>query len=1530
MKSGRMLGWAIVVGLCVAGGVAWRHFWPDLPAPTSPVGGRIELAAGLVEQRRGEGFEPVASGMPLGEAAALRTGPGARALLRLVGGASAFADQGTSLSLKGAGLSLEKGRVWLDVPASPEAVLHHLGDVGLSAADAGVSLSRHEKEVEIYVARGLAVITASGGRREVAAGERATVDASGVLSVSAVAFWDDWTGGMADHGVSGGAGSPGAGQLYAVDRGASAGTKSLPLEVKRQAVRARLADGIAETEVDQTFFNPSDRPVEGWYWFTVPASAIVTGFALETRGVLIEGEVVERKEAAAKYEAAVQNAYDPALLEWIDGRSYRARVFPVPALGTRRVVLRYLEVASAAGGTLRYLYPMAQTGPTAAAIGEFSLSVTLDAKEKSLRVSTLPDARVEDDGHRVTMRRSVYTPRADFQLEALPKEAPEPLRVSRFAAGGDQADFVMIRYVPDVDWTTVKTGPAEVVVAVDTSASGDEADHQLKARVAEAILRSLSADDKFALMTADVAPHVLFPEAPAAGGAAVPAGSGLAAASPENVARAIERLAERSGGGATDLGSIFDPGLRRLHGAEQPALIYIGDGVPTSGEIRGLEVVERLRRALEGSRARFFTVGVGGGAQHALLERLASVGGGASFRVDGEEEAVSQALRLSSAVKTPTLTEFTLDVGVGLDEPLSNVTGKIPRGQEMILLARTHHDLPATAKIHGRVGGKPFDREHSLSVTTSAATPIVPLLWAAEFVQRLLGNAESPEDARGKIVSLGLDYGLMTPFSSILALESEHAYGKMGIERRRRAWNRLALNDRVDEPGTAAQVASVVLAPLGLLTGCTEASRDQAPARGSAAASAGGKGEEKVQDLFKSLEQETAPAATAPRNDEGQMGKRDSDSKNQRWAIKGPSGIVDPASADGLDTSSASDPRRAGAAAPSAAPHAAGGEMLGSESGEAAGFGGLGIAGAGRGGGGLSESSIGIGHAGTMGTGYGYGRRSGAANPELRMAAGQLSVNGSLDGAVIRRVIRQHQPEMRYCYEKQLRVSPGLAGRLTLALTIGANGAVTTARAESSTLGETAVGSCVTGYAKRWVFPEPRGGGVVVVRYPFVFECVGEACQPAIAPPTRLVVARPAPVPVFPCSDASARPLAQRMILWSRRLKTAEGSADAVAQYDGALGHCELPGWHDRRAFLGLIDRSVRSAEAAERVMQRFEGEPEALAYLGRRILRRNLDPYVAAAVERYLKGGQIEWSATDLELAELPDDKARIARLQELLRATPGDAAGEMRLVKWLDRAGQRAEALALARKLRERGLLSPAMTRRYGDLMAAMGQPEDALRAYSEIVEFDADSPGAHRMVGDILLGHGWYEAAYREYRTLTEMASTDAAGGIRLALSAAGAGRTDEALRLLRSVAEGDGKPGPDDPRIHARMLSGALIARLIAEGKQDAAGAEALVRRLKQLQLMSGPGRLVILTWETLDASLGMADASADVVDARDVGLFAFRGSSGAFETLKEAINVRSERPEGVTGQEPEIPYTLHEIVWDGKTFAVKVVPGAVPG
>jgi len=786
----------LIVTLAVPAGAAAKRRQPQRAAP---IEARLELAAGAVTL---DGRQIVYSGAALPGGSRLATGPGSRALARLSDGASVFLNGDTELRLRDDRVQLVEGEIWLDAPPRiRDESSYQLGDVVVTATDAGLDLALRDDVATIYVARGLAIVSAPGGRVEVQAGEQAVVRLGAEPTLEPVMWWQDWTGGMADNRMASEFTGVGAGALYGVDRSATDGQPARDLEISRMSVRAVIRDGLAETEVDQTFANPTDRNLEGWYWFTVPAGATVTSFAVEHGGQLVEGEFVERREARAAYGEAVSTGHAPAILEWVDGRSFRARIYPVPAMGTRRVVLRYLERLDVVEDTLRYVYPMQSPRPTR--IGEFALSVDLGREGRRMDVSTLADARVEDNGRRVTMRRSGFTPVADFQLEAKLGRETKPVRVSRFDSGGETADYVMIRYSPDIDWNVRGETRADVVVVVDTSAAGDPESRDLKTATAEAVLRALSTQDRFALMSLDVTSEVLHPV------------TGLAPAEPDQIAAAMERLSEHANGGATDLADFFDVALSRLHEGEQPAIVYVGDGLATSGELTGDQLRERLRRTLATSRARLFTVAVGGEANVALLDELARTGGGHALRVGHADEATERALRLAAALKTPTITGLQIDAGAGLDDVMVSGGGKVSYGGEVTLLARTHHPLPRTVTVSGRLGGKDFERTYRAKIDESVSAAFVPRFWAHEQMRRRLGSAADPGEVRGPLLRLGLDYGLMTPFSSILSLHNEQAYAAMGVQRHCSPMRGLRLAD-VDSRGRVS----------GSLGGCGEVGMD--------------------------------------------------------------------------------------------------------------------------------------------------------------------------------------------------------------------------------------------------------------------------------------------------------------------------------------------------------------------------------------------------------------------------------------------------------------------------------------------------------------------------------------------------------------------------------------------------------------------------------------------------------------------------------------------------------------------------------
>jgi hypothetical protein len=255
------------------------------------------------------------------------------------------------------------------------------------------------------------------------------------------------------------------------------------------------------------------------------------------------------------------------------------------------------------------------------------------------------------------------------------------------------------------------------------------------------------------------------------------------------------------------------------------------------------------------------------------------------------------------------------------------------------------------------------------------------------------------------------------------------------------------------------------------------------------------------------------------KDEEGQMGKKDEKKTKNKFGIEGPesnedphmareeakqqamnAGIIgilkasvgawnSPTSPYGRDSALGNDPMSAL------------GALMGDQIGGNFGFGGLGLRGTGRGGGGTGEGTIGLGNIGTIGhgagggTGSGYGSGAGgfrgrdAKVPRIR--SGQADVHGSLSKEVIRRIIGRHINEVRFCYEQELNARPDLQGRVAVKFIISPTGAVQTAAVDSSDLGNPKAEQCIAQSVRRWTFPAPEGGGIVVVTYPFVLSQTG-------------------------------------------------------------------------------------------------------------------------------------------------------------------------------------------------------------------------------------------------------------------------------------------------------------------------------------------------------------------------------------------------------------------------------------------------------
>jgi hypothetical protein len=154
------------------------------------------------------------------------------------------------------------------------------------------------------------------------------------------------------------------------------------------------------------------------------------------------------------------------------------------------------------------------------------------------------------------------------------------------------------------------------------------------------------------------------------------------------------------------------------------------------------------------------------------------------------------------------------------------------------------------------------------------------------------------------------------------------------------------------------------------------------------------------------------------------------------------------------------------------------------------GSGGLGSRGSGLGGG----TAEGLGGLGTKGrgtgsSGFGKGGGNFGAKGEggITAVGGDPIIMGALDRALIDEVVKRHMNQITYCYQKELKKNPKLGGKVKIKFVISKSGSVSKASVGSSSMKTKAVESCISSRFLRMKFPKPKGGGIVIVQYPFVF-----------------------------------------------------------------------------------------------------------------------------------------------------------------------------------------------------------------------------------------------------------------------------------------------------------------------------------------------------------------------------------------------------------------------------------------------------------
>ncbi len=130
------------------------------------------------------------------------------------------------------------------------------------------------------------------------------------------------------------------------------------IELRNLDIHVVVTGLYAETTQTMTFYNPNSRDLEGELCFPLPDNAAVCGYALDVEGRMVDGVIVPKEEARRILETEIRKGVDPGLAEHVQGNMYRIRIYPVPAKGTRTIRLSYLSSLVVQNNDASYHLPL--------------------------------------------------------------------------------------------------------------------------------------------------------------------------------------------------------------------------------------------------------------------------------------------------------------------------------------------------------------------------------------------------------------------------------------------------------------------------------------------------------------------------------------------------------------------------------------------------------------------------------------------------------------------------------------------------------------------------------------------------------------------------------------------------------------------------------------------------------------------------------------------------------------------------------------------------------------------------------------------------------------------------------------------------------------------------------------------------------------------------------------------------------------------------------------------------------------------
>jgi len=581
-------------------------------------------------------------------------------------------------------------------------------------------------------------------------------------------------------------------------------------------VRFDVTGVIARATVVQRFRNPLDQWITGVYVFPLPESSAVDHMRMRAGERVIEGEIREKEKARQEFQQAAAEGKRATLVEQQRANLFTSRVANLGPFEELEVEIEYQQTLNLAEGRVSLRFPLTLTPRYTPGIASALALLTrgkpaLD-QDPGLGSEAEPDgdagpvrshsddaellqppflapgvkrnpvsielnlnagfevASLTSDTHKVAVESlSSHSFRARLSEEMVPadrdfeiswKPAPGVMPQSSVTTEkGPDGTYALVTLFPPTGAAARSVRiPRDVTFVIDTSGSMEGVSMKQAKRALELAIQRLDAEDWFNLIQFNSVTTALFPSS-------VPATS-------ENRIRAMRFAASLSAQGGTEmlpaLLAAFKPSASGPEENMLKQVLFLTDGAVSNED----ELFAAISKNL--GRARLFTVGIGSAPNSHFMTKAAEIGRGTFTFISDVNSVETQMNELYAKVESPVLSDIQVTFD-GVDEGSAEVwPARIPDlylGEPVVVGAR-FEKLPVSIRVTGRRDGEAFETVAPLD--RAEAGHGINVLWARRKIQSLLDGVHSgsdPDVVRAQVVSLGLTHHLVTPHTSLVAVD---------------------------------------------------------------------------------------------------------------------------------------------------------------------------------------------------------------------------------------------------------------------------------------------------------------------------------------------------------------------------------------------------------------------------------------------------------------------------------------------------------------------------------------------------------------------------------------------------------------------------------------------------------------------------------------------------------------------------------------------------------------------------------------